>query len=233
LSAVGLTKWANDFRAGHRRGWLLPLSVAVTTALAAFFLGYYPEARWLVLPVALLGGVTVFLVLPSRASSLRGEALMPLMLASLLLAPLVWSTTPMWRGGDVILPYAGADLVYWGGDRGEMKAYAPLAAYLENQHGSEEFILATDVANMAAPVILLTNRPVMATGGFTGGDPILTLDEFTEYILNEQLRFVLTANDGESTFTQWLKDNCQVVVPGVWRVSPGMLDGFDLFDCKK
>ncbi|MFZ5903095.1 MAG: glycosyltransferase family 39 protein [Chloroflexota bacterium] len=232
LSAVGLTNWVDSLRAGQRRGWLLPLSVAVTTALAIFFLGYYPEARWLVLPVALLGGVTFFLILPSRASSLRGEALMPLTLASILFAPLVWSTTPMWRGGDVILPYAGADLVYWGGDRGEMKAYAPLAAYLENQNGSEEFILATDVANMAAPVILLTGRAVMATGGFTGGDPILTMEEFAEYILDGRLRFVLTASDGESTFTQWLKDNCQIVPPGAWRVSPGMLDEFALYDCK-
>lgn len=233
LCAVGLTNWMDSLRAGQRRGWFLPLSVAATIALAVFFLGYYPEARWLVLPVALLGGVTFFLLLPARASSLRRGAFMSLALASILLAPLVWATTPMWRGGDVILPYAGADLVYWGGDRGEMKAYVPLAAFLEKQNTSEEFILAADVANMAAPVILLTHRPVMATGGFTGGDPILSLEEFAEYSANGRLRFVLTANDGESTYSQWLKDNCQIVPPVAWRVSPGMLDGFDLYDCKR
>lgn len=231
LSAAGLALWVEDLRAARRRGWLLPLSVAMTTALAVFFLGYDPEARWLVLPVALLGGVTFFLILPARASSLRGRTLIPLTLASILLAPLVWSTTPMWRGGDVILPYAGADLVYWGGDRGEMSAYAPLAAFLEKQNSSEEFILATDVANMAAPVILLTGRPVMATGGFTGGDPILSLEEFAEYIANGRLRFVLTASDGESTYTPWLNSRCRVVPPAAWRVAPGMLDKFELYDC--
>jgi 4-amino-4-deoxy-L-arabinose transferase-like glycosyltransferase len=233
LGAVGLTLWADDARAGHRRGWLLPLSVAVTTALAVFFLGYDPEARWLTLPVGLLGGAALLLIFSSRTSFLRGKSLLPVTLVSLLLAPLVWATTPMWRGGDVILPYAGADLVYWGGDRGEMKAYAPLAEFLERQNGSEEFILATDVASMAAPIILSTGRPVMATGGFTGGDPILTLDEFADYILGGQLRFVLTASDGESTFIPWLNDHCQTVPPGMWRISPGMLDEFDLYDCRQ
>src|SRR3984957_11891920 len=53
----------------------------------------------------------------------------------------------------------------------------PLAC-LEHHHDREDYLLAAVNARQAAPIIIATGNPVMALGGFSGGDPILTVDDF-------------------------------------------------------
>ena len=43
--------------------------------------------------------------------------------------------------------------------------------------GQTRYLVAAPSANAAAPIILATAQPVMALGGFSGGDPIITADE--------------------------------------------------------
>jgi hypothetical protein len=46
-----------------------------------------------------------------------------------------------------------------------------LIAFLEHHHGREDYLLAAVNARQAAPIIIATGNPVMALGGFSGGDP--------------------------------------------------------------
>ena len=63
--------------------------------------------------------------------------------------------------------------------------------YLLKNQGSTRFLVATLNATSAAPIILAAGKPVMALGGFTGSDPILTVTELQKLTANGTVRFFL------------------------------------------
>lgn len=74
---------------------------------------------------------------------------------------------------------------------GSSKADPALVSYLESHQGSDKFLVATTNASTAEPIILSTNKPVMAMGGFSGSDPILTTTDLQSLIQNGTVRFFL------------------------------------------
>ncbi|GCE21078.1 glycosyltransferase family 39 protein [Dictyobacter kobayashii] len=64
-----------------------------------------------------------------------------------------------------------------------------LISYLEAHQGSSKFLVATPSSNTADSIILSTNKPVMALGGFSGGDPILTTSDLQNLIQNGTVRY--------------------------------------------
>ena len=225
LCGAGLARWADDLRAGNQR-WLLPAAVGLTLLVSVFILSYHPSMRWL-LWASLLLGAGAIIILTLLHSRLESGAALGISLAGILLPVVVWSTTPMWKGGDVVLPYAGPDLVYWGGEGRVLENSRPLAEFLMHRYRGEKFIAAAENAVSAAPLQLLTGKPVMAIGGFTGTDPILTLDEFGQRIAAGEVRFVLIHHEEvvTSEMILWLQERCftEAAMP-----SP---EGMDLFDC--
>jgi 4-amino-4-deoxy-L-arabinose transferase-like glycosyltransferase len=68
---------------------------------------------------------------------------------------------------------------------------ATLIKYLERHQGSTKFLLATPSSGNADAIILNTNLPVMAMGGFSGNDPILTTSDLQTLIANNTVRYFL------------------------------------------
>lgn len=226
LSSAGLVTWAGDLQAGRRSGWLLPFAIALTTGATFFFLGYYPGFGWLAWTLLGLGILTV-LVVVLFVSRLGEGATLLLGLPALLLVPLIWSTTPMWQGGDVILPYAGPEVVAWAGERGLIKDYEPLASFLSERYAGETFLAATQNAVVAAPLQLMTGRPVMAMGGFTGADPIMTIEKLAQYIADGKVRFILMYRvDLTSGHGVWIAKNCSALK------ADAVPRDMELFDCR-
>ena len=52
-------------------------------------------------------------------------------------------------------------------------------------------MLATPSARLAAPIIIRTGQPVMAMGGFSGRDPILTVEALADLARRGDVRYVL------------------------------------------
>jgi 4-amino-4-deoxy-L-arabinose transferase-like glycosyltransferase len=75
-------------------------------------------------------------------------------------------------------------------------ASASLIVYLEAHQGAATYLFATPSAQTAAPCIIATGRPVMTLGGFSGADPILTLDQLRALIRDGQVRYFLVAGGG-------------------------------------
>jgi hypothetical protein len=73
-----------------------------------------------------------------------------------------------------------------------------LLTYLEEQRGNATWLAATEGSQTAASIILATRQPVMAMGGFNGGDPAPTVAGLENYVSTGQLRFVLLLGDGAS-----------------------------------
>lgn len=227
LSAAGLVAWAADYRDGKR--WRLPLAVFLTFAVTVFFLGYYPQAGWLLLPLGLLGLLSlVAFLLPPSNPKFPLPARAAVLLGTLLLVPACWSLTPALFGGDVILPHASPDLAYWGGQRDVLRKYASTAAFLQSQQQDEIFLAATENAVVASPLQLLTGQPVMALGGFTGADPILSVEQLARRAAEGQVRFFLVDDQAsnDSKYAAWVRIRCRTVD----AVSPP--ENLTLYDCR-
>jgi hypothetical protein len=71
-----------------------------------------------------------------------------------------------------------------------------LVAFLVANQGDATWIVATTSAMSAGGLELASGQPVMAMGGFSGGDPAPTLDQLKAYVASKQLRYVLISGAG-------------------------------------
>jgi len=69
-----------------------------------------------------------------------------------------------------------------------------LIDFLRSNHRSEAYLAASVKARQAAPIIIATGEPVIALGGFSGRDPILTDEASARLVKDERLRFVLVGD---------------------------------------
>jgi 4-amino-4-deoxy-L-arabinose transferase-like glycosyltransferase len=229
------------------RGWLLPLALVGSAAVEAIILADFPDwSRWLAPLVVGLCLVVAGMLAVVRLIRLHDRRVWTSVVAAagvlaLLIPMAVWAFIPVWYGGHAGLPYAGPDLLEEpqrdasvGADR--------LVDYLLANRGDETYLAATLNAITAAPIILATGEPVMALGGFTGGDPILTVDELAEYVAGGAVRYFLLPPGGgrQHGLTRWVPEHCTLVPPALWQSAPsgpgGPLDfgpgGMpQLFDC--
>ena len=151
-------------------------------------------------------------------------------------------------------PFAGG----FGGDSSTQTNTA-LISYLEAHQGSTKFLVATASSGNASPIILATNKPVMALGGFGGGDPILTVNELQTLIKNGTVRYFLLAapratqaainqlppralaagrggfggfgGGQNNAVTSWVTSNCKVVPASQIQTSGQSLNNNQLYDC--
>lgn len=264
LTAGGLTVLTRDFAARRWFGWLLPLGIVASTVFEAVVMAkYWPQfAGWAVALTLVLGGlagvglliVRAVPALPRRAA----RALVLVGLAALLIAPVLWSTTPL-TGGDAALPYAGPELLQRNNaqrpDDGALRARSnntgnpALIEYLLANYNGETFLVAGSRANDVAPIILSTGKAAMATGGFSGADPILSADEFAQYVAEGKVRFVLGGgnggpgnrpNGGGDDVMTWVQNSCSPVTGlnlnngnAQMQPGPGNTGRTVLYDCKK
>jgi hypothetical protein len=72
---------------------------------------------------------------------------------------------------------------------GTARVNHPLLAYLEAHRGSAKYLFATANTVAAAPYIIATGQSVMALGGFTGSDQILTVSQLKTLIREGQVNY--------------------------------------------
>lgn len=229
LVGAGLVAAWSLARQGGWRAWLWPLALVVglVTALS-IVLTEGSWAGWLAPLLLVMGAVAVWAALWPRWSWLgRG-----LGVVALLLAPALWSLTPLW-GSDAALPFAGPALLQPNAMRrtGQVSTDAGLINHLQTHRTTETYLLATLNAGTAAPIMLATGEPVMALGGFSGGDPILTADQLAAKVAAGEVRFFLfngargrpnNGSTGDNALVQWVTAQCTPVTQwaGLYDCAP-------------
>jgi 4-amino-4-deoxy-L-arabinose transferase-like glycosyltransferase len=91
-------------------------------------------------------------------------------------------------------------------------ANTQLVRYLEQHQGTATYLLATASSMTAAPIIIQTGKPVMALGGFSGADQILTTSQLTALVAQGTVHYFLIASGGfrgfggggNSALAQWV-----------------------------
>jgi 4-amino-4-deoxy-L-arabinose transferase-like glycosyltransferase len=209
VAAIGLATLWQAYRGRAWLGWLLPPLLLAGVLAEGRLLADYPEwSAWLAPPSAALslGSAAALLVARRRAwrhgrwARLAAGALGGGVLA-LLLAPGVWAALPGWHG-DSPRPIAGPEVLRQPG-WASAPAAARLIEFLTQHRDGARFLVATLNANTAAPLILATGAPVMAVGGFSGSDPILTPEQFAAHIAAGAVRYALFPAPTEPAGGPW------------------------------
>jgi 4-amino-4-deoxy-L-arabinose transferase-like glycosyltransferase len=216
LVAIGL--WQAYILAGFYRSgligfgdpWLVPvwLGIAVTLALAAM-LRPGPLAR----PIA-AGGLALALVPPAAWCAATSAAAFR---AEFPTAHAPFETSAARGNRDRSARFGGA-----------IEGDPKLLAFLEQGAGSRTYLLAVVNARQAAPIIITTGSPVMAFGGFSGRDPILSVEDFAHRVAARQVRYALVGDDSRATrrgvredpqkpLVDWIRNTGREVDPALWR----------------
>lgn len=248
LVGAGVVAMWNDYRQQRWRGWLLPLALLIGAGVETVILAQFPDwSRWLTPLIVGLCLATAGALIAARLAGQASRRTWPAAVATigvltLLIAPTVWAAIPVWHGGDVRLPYAGPELLEGSARAGSTPDMSKLVNYLLSNRGESPFLAATVRADTAAPIILATGEPVMALGGFSGGDQILSAEDLEEWVTTGAVRFFLLPNQGGSQqeLTRWVTAHCTLVPLELWQTMPSRTSGpqdrgiggaFQLFDC--
>ena len=207
LFGIGIVVMWRQYREGGWRGWLLPLAIVLTIVEQVHLLSTYPTwAQWIDPLIIVLGAVAVAWLLlarllrSERIRALTVRTLVPALgvgVLALLFAPSLWAVLPVIQNGHSLAdsPLAGPaqnnEFGGGGGRDGGQSADPALIRYLEDNQGGAKFLVAVPSSMSADSIILATNKPVMAMGGFSGSDPILTTNQLSALISNGTVRFFL------------------------------------------
>jgi 4-amino-4-deoxy-L-arabinose transferase-like glycosyltransferase len=236
LAGIGVAQlWTQS------RSTLLPVALAITGAWAAFISAGSIEwqaphwSTWLfVSMIVVLAIASLALLSAMRISwtpTIERGALAAALIA-LLAMPCAWAlsvvlvrpnvATPSADLAALVHPAATTSDLAAGAGRAERRRHR-LVAFLLAHHANERFILATPNALQAAPIVMATGKPVMATGGYLGRDPILTPAALQELTAHGDVRFVLTggpslvpADDRQQAIAHWVRNNGTVVDRSLW-----------------
>ncbi|WP_046214263.1 ArnT family glycosyltransferase [Paenibacillus wulumuqiensis] len=108
-----------------------------------------------------------------------------------------------------------------GGGMGE-NVNEKLLQYVTEHNTGEEYLFATSNANSASAYIIKTGKAVMAMGGYSGSDPIMTVDRLKEMISSGQVKYFLVngfggRGGGSSEVTEWIEQHGTEVPSEDWQ----------------
>lgn len=211
LAGIGVVALWRDYQRRRWRGGLLPIVLVATAATQLFLLRDFGDWQARLAPVV-VGGCLVAVVglaalkLPRWRQPRRATPALVVALAALLVGPAIWGGYSVRAAANGTLPAAGPTQPgngFAGGPRGGgsvgglpggfgergQQVDAQLLAYLQVNRGSAKFLLAVPSSMSASDIIIATGEPVMALGGFSGADPILTTDALAKLVADGTVRF--------------------------------------------
>ncbi|WEB44627.1 glycosyltransferase family 39 protein [Streptomyces yunnanensis] len=217
LAGGGLSLLWGAYRAGGRRGWVLPGAVAATVAWGAYLAAEFPSfLPWLVPAMGALALIAVVLLVLARPGGTRRGGRVALAglgasLAAVLLAPGAWAVqvfnptygssgmgtvgpTGTHRSGHgaAMSPGSGHLKDGFGDSSGQLTSeQRKLLAFATAHQGSAEYVFATNGWNGASPYILATGAHVLPLGGFSGQVPFPTAVRFRKLVEAGKVRYVL------------------------------------------
>jgi 4-amino-4-deoxy-L-arabinose transferase-like glycosyltransferase len=142
-----------------------------------------------------------------------------------MLTSAVWSTMPVLANEAASLPVAGASGQSSFGPGGMSNIDTALIKYLEAHKGNAKYLVAVASSNEADPIILATNQPVIALGGFSGSDPILSTSQLAALVKSGTVSYFLLSGSGsggpgggsQSALITWIKQHAKMISSRQWQ----------------
>jgi 4-amino-4-deoxy-L-arabinose transferase-like glycosyltransferase len=247
LVGGGLALFRTEYEAGGRRGAVLPWAIVSTVAWALVLDWPTRFVSWL-LPVAVMLGLCGALGLWTRGprtSPRTVHSALAAGIAATLVVPAGWAVScldPYYAGASTS-PMAGpvgnahndavrhrASLRRIGLDQPSARDTAVLSYLTAHRHG-EKYLVATQAAYTAEPLLRAESQPMLVMGGFTGITPFPTAQQLGTLVSTRQLRYaMLTTQRPTTPATTWVKSHCTRIPPTAYgRRTHG---SFTLYDCR-
>lgn len=252
LAGAGWVELWNQY--SNKEGWkmwLLPSGLLISTAFELYVLQPFQKQigmGWSTGIGAAGTGLSLILFLAVKKEKLSSMAAMAGMLV-LLVAPLYWAATPLLYGDNSMLPQAGPVQQRGpnqpGGPNQQAGSNQPdgqnrqrmgggpdsgintkLLEYLTENNTGETYLFACTDSHTAAPYIIETGQAVMAMGGFSGSDPILTVDKLKKLVADKEVKYFLIPSGsgfgggggrGSSEVLEWIRANSTEVPREEWQ----------------
>ena len=241
LAGIGLVEMWKTYRERDWKWVLLPVSILGAISLQSVILSRY--SGWgdvlapVIIGIGLFSSVSLIVIRLMNRDNLIKTMIVALGtgVLSLLIAPAAWSVTPILYGTQATLPYAGPELNQ-GGIGGRVNEFmsgvfnnsvdnfglsidnitsGDLISFLTGQKKDEKYLVGVSSANEAAPIIIATGQPVMAIGGFSGSDRILTVDSLENLVSTGEIRYFLIQGRGgmglQNELINWIMQNGTLV----------------------
>ena len=160
------------------------------------------------------------------------KALVGIALISILVTPFIGASAAITHSVNSTIPCAGLELLSnsekggFGGGNGDQinSGNTKLIEFLKSNKTNEKYSLVVSSSQSAQNIIIQTGESVMALGGFSGSDNILTLDQFKELVKNGEVRYVLSGGmggrgNGGNEIMSWVAQNGEVVPENEYKDS--------------
>ena len=252
LTGIGIVSMWELYQKEGWKSWILPAALIVNAAVELLILSYFYTTSgltlYLMIATAVLSfGASLMLIIlkliKDKENTLERKNKLKVVFAGvglfgLVIAPTVWAGTTLFYKESSSMPSAGLELASSkgmdmnGGGSSDTETTDKLVTYLKAHTTNEKYLLAVSSANgYASDIIIKYGEPVMAMGGFTGSDNILTLSQFEQMVKNGEIRYAMvngigggppegspgdSAGGGSNEITAWIKANGKVISETEW-----------------
>jgi 4-amino-4-deoxy-L-arabinose transferase-like glycosyltransferase len=242
LAGIGIVTMWEFYKEGKWKSWLLPIALVVEGITHIIMLSYYTSnlstvIRSIILSaLALCFGASAILAILNILSFIKRrnnldfdnnkdthlkKILVGIATIGILATPFIGASAAITHSVNSTIPTAGLELLSnseksgfgFGRERNNSEN-SKLVDFLKSNVTTEKYLLAVSSSQSADSIIIQNGEPIMALGGFSGSDNILTLDRFKEMVKNGEVRYVLTGGmgrSGSSEIMNWVTENGAVV----------------------
>lgn len=243
LCGIGIKKMIQSYR--KNKSMWLSLSLGLTIIVQYIIVIYYRENLsyllihlfYLDLGISVIAVFTLFKIRNKEFTNNNlKNGLIVISIIGCLIIPLIGSSASLVYKTDGIFKGAGLQLFEsktqqnvnnymknYGVEFGGSEDLSKFINFLnENKGENQEYLLVTPSASVYAQNIILdTGDKVMALGGRTGNDDILTLFAFKQLVREGKVKYVLVGNETNSfnnaSIMNWVKNVGKVIPNSQWQ----------------
>ncbi|OOM77973.1 glycosyltransferase family 39 protein [Clostridium sp. BL-8] len=260
LAGIGITTMWELYKEGKWKAWLLPIAFAITGITHMMMLSYFTSNLSTVIRNVILGSLILCFVASITLAILNirtfiknknninlddnknmnlEKVLLGIATIGILVTPFIGASAAITHSVNSTIPCAGLELLSSGEKSmggmsfggGNNVSSSKLIDFLKNNITTEKYSLVVSSSQSADSIIIQSGESVMALGGFSGSDNILTLDEFKELVKNGEVRYVLTGGGGpggSNEIMNWVTENGKVVPESEYKDTTTNMQNEDL-----
>ncbi len=254
LVGIGLTVMWKLFKEGTWKKWILPTAFIINGLVEILILSYnYSTSNGYKIVILITGllGILFSIILAlvnitrsgdnilEQGNTKLNKILIGIAFTGILVAPTVWSFTPMFHQMNGSSPSAGLELF-----SSKQQGYgattttdnSKLIKFLEANRKNEKYLVEVPSAmTYGSDLILKTGEPILTLGGFSGSDPILTVNQFKQLVADGDIRYAMASagsskggmgfggatgsSNSNSAIMTWIKANGKLVPDSDWKAS--------------
>ena len=220
LGAIVGIGFAQLWSWGKDKNWvgiLLIAAAALTLAFQIFASYQYGEQSWWML------GVGIIFLIGSLSMVMMRRAAYMTILVSMLIIPMYWTVMTVATDQNISLPTAYTGHSQRAGRDGlnsprpqggpNSSVNEEMLAYLQANTANTKYMLAVPSSQQGSQLVIATGRPVLYMGGFGGQDDVVSAEDLSAMVKNNELHYVLYGGDrgNKQDIANWLKSSCSVV----------------------